>query len=280
MKKIVKKISYLFICILVLTSCTKNEQVEVEKETLKVAMDLKYPPFMYIDDENNPAGLEYEIAKAFASYLDMELEIVNTDFSMLIPSLETGESDIVISDMTITEERKNKVDFTDPYRYSRAIALVNKDYFDKNNISDDMNVNDFFSLEDIKPIGLASTISISIPNKYGVESTEVTEIAAALMEINTGMSNVLVGSSTVIQDHAAYKDTTELYFNLGEYFASGFAIKKGNIELVEKANEFIKELYKEGGLYSQLEEKFDPMINEFLKNDELGLSYIVQKPTQ
>ncbi len=280
MKKVLKTIIYLLICLLVLTSCNKRENDEVEKETLKVAMDLKYPPFMYIDDDNNPSGLEYEIAKAFAEYLDMDLEIVNTDFSMLIASLETGESDIIISDMTITDERKIKVDFTDPYRYSRAIELVNKDFYNKNNISDDMNVEDFFELEDIKPIGLASTISISIPNKYGIQSTEVSEIAAALMEINTGMSNVLVGSSTVIQDHAAYKETTELYFNLGEYFASGFAIKKGNKELLEKSNEFIKELYKEGGLYSQLEEQLDPMINEFLKNDELGLSYIVQKPIQ
>lgn len=277
MKKLLKYLSYLLICLLVLTSCAKNEGSE-EKETLKVAMDLKFPPFMYIDDNNNPAGLEYEIAKAFAEYLDMELEIVNTDFSMLIPSLETGESDIVISDMTVTQQRKNKVDFSNPYRYSRAIALVNKDFFDQNNINEEMDVKDFFALENVKPIGLASTISISIPNKYGVEATEVTEIASALMEINTGMSNVLVGSSTVIQDHSAYKETTELYFNLDEYFASGFALKKGNEELLEKANLFIAELYKEGGLYSQLEEKFDPMINEFLKNDDLGLNYIVQKP--
>ncbi|MGD1823131.1 MAG: transporter substrate-binding domain-containing protein [Pleomorphochaeta sp.] len=273
-----KKFIYISLCLLLLIGCS-NQKSKEEANTLKVSMDLKFPPFMYIDDNNEIAGLEVEIAKAFADYLDMELEIVNTDFSMIIPSLETGESDIAISDMSITSERLKKIDFSIPYRYSRAIALINKDYYEENGISDDMSAEKLFSLEGIKPIGLASTISISIPNKYGVEATEVTEIASALMEINTGLSNVLIGSNTVIQDHSAYSETTELYFGLPEYFDSAFAISKGNEELVKKANEFIDEMYSEGGLYSKLASKYDPIIKEYLKNEELGLDYIVQKPT-
>ncbi|MDC7238119.1 MAG: transporter substrate-binding domain-containing protein [Sphaerochaetaceae bacterium] len=270
-----KKILLSLIALIALVSCSGQKD---DTKVLKVAMDLKFPPFMYVDDENNPAGLEVEVAKAFASYMDMDLQIVNTDFSMLIPALETGEVDIVISDMTVTDQRKNKVDFSSPYRYARIIALVNKAYYNDMNISDDMDVEDFFSLEDIKPIGLASTISTSIPNEYGVEATEVTEIGSAIMEINTGLSNVLVGTSTVIQDHYANESTTELYFGIPQYFSSAFAIKKGNQDLVDKANEFIETLYEEDGLYNLIKDEYDVIISDYLKDKNLGLDYIVQNP--
>ena len=270
-----KKIIFIIIVLITLTSCTNKTE---DEQPLKVAMDLKFPPFMYLDEDNNPSGLEVEIAKAFASYLDRDLEIVNTDFTMLIPSLESGEVDIIISDMTITEERKQKVDFSSPYRFSKTIAMVNKDFYEENNISDEMKVEEFFNLEGIKPIGLSATISTSIPNSYGVEAVEVSEIASAIMEINTALSNVLVGSTTVIQDHFANKNTTELYFGIPDYFSSGFAVKKGNQELLDQANAFIETLYEENGLYDQLKDKYDPIIQEYLKNDNLGLDYIVQKP--
>lgn len=270
-----KKIIFTLFLLFTLLSCTSKTE---EVPTLKVAMDIKFPPFMYIDEDNNPSGLEVEIAKAFASYLDCELEIVNTDFSMLIPSLETGEVDIVISDMTITDERKRKVDFSSPYRFSKTIALVNKDFYEEKGINDDMRVEDFFALEGLKAIGLGATISTSIPQKYGIEATEVSEIASAIMEINTGLSNVLVGSTTVIQDHYANKNTTELYFGIPEYFSSGFAVKKGNDDLLQKANDFIYSLYEEDGLYNEIRDEYDPIIKEYLKNENLGLDYIVQKP--
>lgn len=103
---------------------------------LKVGMDLKYPPFTGMDASGNPEGLEVDIAKSFGKYLGREVKIVNTDFSMMIAALEIGEVDILISDMTIKEERKEKVDFSDPYLYGRTLALVNKKFAEKNSITD------------------------------------------------------------------------------------------------------------------------------------------------
>ena len=83
-------------------------------------MDLKFPPFTEMDENGNSRGIEVDIAKAFGDYLGREVEIINTDFSMLIPALETGEADIVICDMTVNEERKEVVDFSEPYLYTGA----------------------------------------------------------------------------------------------------------------------------------------------------------------
>ncbi len=263
----------------VTTGCGSQATEDIKsKETLKVVIDLKYPPFMYLDENGEAAGLEPDLARAFADYLGKEVEIVNTDFSMLIASLETGEVDIVISDMSVNEQRKQKIDFSDGYRFGKTTALVNKTFYDANNITDDMDVEEFFGLEGIKSIGLSGTIGTIIPQKYGIEALEATEIATAIMEVTSGNSNVIVGSYVIFGDHAANPDTTEIYLGIPEYSTSAFAVKKGNIELLENANEFIKELYKEDGLYEQLRDKYDKAVAEVYFNDDFGLDYIVTKP--
>ena len=70
-------------------SSQENGQSQEKEEPLKVAMDLKFPPFTGTDENGDPAGLEVDIAYALGEYLDRE--IVNTDFSKLITSLEMGE---------------------------------------------------------------------------------------------------------------------------------------------------------------------------------------------
>jgi polar amino acid transport system substrate-binding protein len=256
------------------TGCSKKDTQPV----LKVGIDLKYPPFMYLDEKGTPTGLEPDLARAFAEYLGMKVEIVNTDFSMLIPALETGEVSIVISDMSITEERKQKVDFSQGYRFGRTTALVNKEFYDQHHISDDMDPDTFFHLEGIKAIGLSGTVGTIIPQQYGIEATEATEIGTAILEVTTGNSNVLVGSYVVFGDHNANRDTTELYLGIPNYVASAFAVKKGNNELIERANAFIATLYEKGGLYEQLATKYDKSISEVFFDDSIGLDYIVAKP--
>jgi polar amino acid transport system substrate-binding protein len=272
-----KKLSIMILVIIVaaFTGCGKSETSD---NILKVGIDLKYPPFMYLDENGEPAGLEVDLAYAFGEYLGKDVEIVNTDFSMLVASLDSGETDIVISDMSVTEERKQKLDFTEGYRYGRTIALVNKNFYNENKITDDIPVDEFFNLEGIKFVGLSGTIATIVPQKYGVEVTEVTEIASAIAEVTNGNHDAIIGANTVIGDHAANPDTTELYFGIPEYATSAFAVKKGNTELLKKANEFIDTLYEEGGLYDQLESKYDEAIGEFLKDEKLGLQYIVTKP--
>ncbi len=104
------------------SSTGESEEAGVSSENvLRVGMDLKYPPFTYIGDDGNPAGLEVDIANAFGESIGMEIEIVETDFAMLIPALDTGDIDIVICEMSVKEERLEKVDFSNPYLFSSFI---------------------------------------------------------------------------------------------------------------------------------------------------------------
>ncbi len=276
MKKFFSIVIIVIMLVGVLAAC--DSAGKAKSDVLKVGIDLKYPPFMYLDENDEPAGLEPDLARAFGEYLGREVKIINTDFSMLIASLESGETDIVISDMSINEERKQKVDFSDGYRYGKTATLVNKEFYEANGISDDMPVEEFFALDGLKAIGLSGTISTIVPYNYGAEATEATEIATAIMEVTTGNYNVLVGSYMVFGDHAANPDTTEIYLGVPEYSTSAFAVKKGNTDLLEQANTFIASLYEDGGLYEQLADKYDAAVGEVFFNNSFGLDYIVTRP--
>lgn len=241
-------------------------------------MDLKFPPFTGTDEDGNPEGLEVDIAHALGEYLGREIEIVNTDFSMLITSLETGEADVVISDMAVKEERKEKVDFSKPYLYGRTLALVNKEFAEKNHITNEMSPEDFFGIDGERVVGLAGTISVSVPQSFGVKVEEVTEIASALMEINQNTADVLVGANTILGDHAANKDTTVVYEGIKEYSQSAMAVKKGNTELLEQMNGFIESMYEEGGFYMKAQGKYDEAIGEYLQDPNKGLEYMIYPP--
>ncbi len=274
MKRIITSI-LLIATILTFTACNASEtEVETEKEVLRVGMDLKFPPFSYLDDDGEAAGFEPIISEAFGEYLGMEVEIVNTDFSLLIPALDTGDVDILIADMSHTEERAEKADFSDPYRYTSTLALVNKDFASEQGITDDMDESDFFAIEGAKFTGLSGTIGVLYPQSFGVDVTEVTEIGTGIVEVSTGLADVLVASNEIYGFQAANPDTTIVYAGMTEQVGSTFVVKKGNTELLEKANEFIATMYEEGGLYDQIREEYDPIIAEFMQNDSLGLDFI------
>ncbi len=250
----------------------------VEGGVLRVGMDLKFPPFSYIDDSGAPAGFEPMIAAAFAEYLGMEVEIVDTDFSLLIPALQTGDVDILIADMSYTEEREQNADFSDPYRYTQSLALVNRAYAEANNITDDMPVEEFFALTGQDFIGLAGTFGVMVPQQYGAEVEEVTEIGIGILEVANGQATSLVASNEIHQFHAQNPDTTIVYSGIGNWSGSCFVVKTGNAELLASSNEFIASMYAEGGFYDQIREEYDAVIAEFLQNDEYGLDYIIQQP--
>ncbi len=273
MKKLLSSILAIVIMMACLAGCSSG--LSNQDDVLRVGIDLKFYPFMYMDEDGNPTGFEVDIAYAFGEYIGKEVEIVNTDFSMLIPALDTGDIDIIISDMSAKPDRLEKADFTDPYRYSRTLALVNRDFALENNITSDMSEDEFFAIDGIIFAGLAGTIASSLPLEFGAEVTEFTEIATALIEVTTGRADALIGASTVYGDHAANENTTIVYDGITEVSASSFAVKKGNDELLEQANAFIASMYEEGGFYDEAGTKYDAGIGEFMQNDELGLDYII-----
>ena len=82
------------------------------EKTLRVAMELAYPPFETKDDAGNPEGLAVDFIRDFGAAYGYDVQIENTAWDGLIPSLQSDKADLVISSMTITDERKQSVDLS------------------------------------------------------------------------------------------------------------------------------------------------------------------------
>jgi len=94
---------------------------------LVVGMDLSYPPFESIDPAGQPMGVSVDLAKALAESLGRPVRIENIPFTGLIPSLNTGKIDCIISSMTDTQERRTSVAFSEPYLTIGLALLAGKD---------------------------------------------------------------------------------------------------------------------------------------------------------
>ncbi len=266
MKKLLALVLTMFIA-----ACTPAE------EPLRVAMDLRYPPFETVDTANNPEGISVDTARAFGEFLGREVEIVNTEFGSIIPSLQSGEVDIAIASMSITEARAQIVDFSNPYFYFKIITLVNSEWAAANGITEDSTVEDLLAIEDARFVGIASQVSASIPQSYGKEVREATDLGTAVEQVAQGTSDVLLMSANpVIDGFKANPDTTLVVWDSWVSSPIGMAVQKGNTELIEQANEFIASFNSPGGLYEELAATWDEILLERLLN-RYGIDFYINE---
>ena len=122
-----KKLSVVLIVCMLLTALAGCAPAGANDKPLVVAMELAYPPFETKDDAGSPSGVSVDFAKAFGEYIGRDVVIENTAWDGLIPSLQTGKADMIVSSMTITDKRKETVDFSVPYANALLAVLANKD---------------------------------------------------------------------------------------------------------------------------------------------------------
>ncbi len=99
------------------------------KETLPrlvIAMDATYPPFEYTNETGEFAGVSVDLGKAIGEHLGRQVEFRNINFDGLIAALKSGSVDLIISSMTVNDERRKSVDFSDPYVKTGLAMLLSK----------------------------------------------------------------------------------------------------------------------------------------------------------
>ncbi|MCE5974308.1 transporter substrate-binding domain-containing protein [Sinirhodobacter sp. WL0062] len=97
----------------------------VAAETLRIATEGAFPPFSEINANGEVVGFDIDIAKALCAKMERECEIIAMDWDGIIPGLVNDKYDAIVASMSITEERKQTVDFTNPY-YSNYLVLLAK----------------------------------------------------------------------------------------------------------------------------------------------------------
>jgi len=243
--------------------------------TLKVGMELAYPPFETKDADGNPSGVSVDFAKAIGDYLNRPVEISNISWDGLIPALQTGQVDLVISSMTITDDRKTQIDFSKPYAKALLALLVNN----KSGVTQASDLNQAGKTVAVK---LGSTGDIYA--KAHLANAQITELAdesACVTEVSQGKADAFIYDQlTIYRDQQANPDTTTaifIPFQDVEYW--GVGVKKGNTDLLNSVNTFIDKFYAEGG-FDTLTQKY--LAQEKQDFDRLGFPWFfddVDNPT-
>lgn len=220
-------------------------------EKLVVGMELEYPPFETIDTNGNPSGVSIDMAKSLGESLGREVVIENMSYAGLIPALLSGKIDAIISSMTINEQRAKKVDFSDAYTTSQLVMLAN--------IKSDVQSFKDLNSSDIKvavKAGTASALWLDA-NAPKAEAKSFDKETQAILDVSQGKSDIFIYDPlAVVRHNKKYPDTTRTIMdplpNVGGW---GVAIRKGQPELLENINTFIKEA-KVDGTFDQIREKY------------------------
>lgn len=279
MKKSLLFLTALAAATAIMTGCSGKESSSEasgdsqEQEVLTVAMELAYPPFETKDEQGNPSGVSVDFMKDFGEYIGKEIRIENISFDGLIPSLQTGKADMVMSSMTITEERKETVDFSDPYANALLAVLTNKD-------------SQITSVDDLNQEGKKVAVKTgSTGYLYAQEHLKNAEIialqdeSACVMEVSQGKADGFIYDQlTIYRNWQNNLDTTNAVFiPFQDVEPWGIAVKKGNTELLDQLNEFI-ETYREDGGFEELTEKY--LSEEKEAFEELGFQWFFDMSTE
>lgn len=245
---------------------SSNKEVNTDNKIV-VAMELQYPPFEMSDEQGNPSGISVDIAKDLGKYLGREVVIENISWTGLIPSLQTGKADIIISSMTITEQRAEVVDFSNPY-IKAGLSLL---------ISNDSPVQSFDDMdqEGVVIAVKSGTIGANLAkDKFtNAEVRLFDDVSACVLEVSQGKSDVFIYDVlTVYENNQRNLETTRM--NLESLPGSegywGMAVKKGNTELLDQVNLFIAQ-YQDNGGFDKLGDKYLGYIKSLF--DDSGIPF-------
>lgn len=243
-----------------------------ESDKLIVAMELQYPPFETTDEAGNPSGISVDIAKDLAEHLGKEVQIENIAWTGLIPSLQNGQADIIISSMTITEERAEIVDFSDAYIKAGLSLLINKE-------SEVMDFSDL-NKEDVVVAVKSGTIGANLAKEKLIkaEVRVFEDVSACVLEVSQGKADAFIYDVlTVYENYSRNMATTKLNLQPipGTEGYWGMAVKKGNTELLEGVNAFIADYQKSGG-FNKLGDKYLGYIKSIFDEENIPFFFDVK----
>lgn len=271
------KIKYFLLALIgcfVLTGCvstTENQSQSVsevlKKDTIKVGMELEYAPFETIDAQGKPAGFSVAYAEKLGAALGKKIEIVSMKYDALIPSLENKTIDMIISSLTITEERKQKVSFSESYTTASLYALT----------SENSGITALSQLNDEKVTIASKTGTVSAywitknAPKAKVKSFE--SMDAALLDVASGQSQAaLYDPITMYSFQEKNPQTKVLAQPITDVEGWGIALPKGDTELKTKVDAFVKKS-KTDGTIETLKQTY--LKEEMEKFKKYGIPFIV-----
>ena len=247
MKKKILSLALIAVCMLGLCACGSGSAsgnsdaafTTVNKGVLTMATNAYFPPYEYYDG-SEIVGIDAEIAKAVADKLGLTLKIEDMEFDSIITAVSAGKADMGLAGMTVTEERKQNVNFSDTYATGVQVVIVPEG-------SDIKTVDDLQG----KKIGvqLATTGDIYCCDDFGTENVEeYNKGNDAVMALVSGKIDAVVIDNEPAKNYVAVNPglvILDTEYVTEEYAA---ALNKENTALLEAVNGALAELKADGTL--------------------------------
>lgn len=263
MKKIMKVLTMvlcLSLVVLSLAACgndavdngSAQKDGKFTMETLNIGTNAEFPPFEFVDAElgviDEFAGIDMEIIKEVATSIGAAPVVNNMDFDGLLLALDNGQVDAVIAGMTVTPERAEQVDFSEPYYTATQVMIVPQD-------------STIAAAADMagKKIGVIDgyTGQTCVEN-LGYDFSGYRKGTDAVLDLANGKLDVVVIDSATAEKFIADNEGLKVVEDAEAFGAEEYAIavKKGNTDLLNAINAKIKEM-KENGTVSEISAKYN-----------------------
>jgi polar amino acid transport system substrate-binding protein len=225
---------------LIISACSNSASTTSSSGKLKiqVASDATWKPFEYIDDQKQIVGMDIDIMNAIAAKENLEVSFVDVRWDALLAGMAQDQYDAAISSITITEERKKSILFSDPYFAAGQLVIVRKD---NTNITGKDTLNG--------PVGvqLGTTGDIEVQKIKAATPKPYQDINLAFLDLINGQVNAVVCDNPVAllyvgQNADKLKAVGSVFTD--EYY--GIAISKNKSELPAKINAGIAALKSAG----------------------------------
>ena len=221
-----------------------------DRGTLLVGLEGTYPPFSFQDESGKLAGFEVEFAQQLAQHLGVKASLKPTKWDGMLASLDSKRIDVVINQVTISDERKKKYDFSTPHTVSGIQALVRKDKAGSITKPDDLAGKKV-------GVGLGTNYEQWLrENVKGVDIRTYDDDPTKYQDLRSGRVDAILVDRLAALD--LVKKTGNTMAVAGPAFSrqeAGVALRKGNEDLLKAVNQAIADMQKDGSM-SKLSEKW------------------------
>jgi ABC-type amino acid transport substrate-binding protein len=234
-----------------------------KRDVLVIGMDATYPPFEFMDEKGKFSGVSVAMGEQIAKKLGKPVEFRNINFDGLIPALQTGQIDLIISSVTANEQRRKSIDFSDPYLKTGLSILAAKN----------STVN---SGEDLKTPGRRLTVRIATTGEQwcrefipDAKLVALDTDAACVLEVVNGTVDAWVYDQiSVMNYHAKHPERTRALLAPLREEVWAVGLKKGRDDLKATVNEVIAQMKKDGA-FAKLADQFLAKERDMLKAQNL-----------
>ena len=247
--KFFKTIKLLFFFSLVI-GCGNN--YEIKSNTYVVATDATLPPMSFMSVGNDMIGFEPDLIRAIGNKAGFSVQLVNVEWAGLFGGLITKKFDMIISSVTVLEERKQRMSFSNPYLKSGLTLVVRKDQ------------QKIMSFEDAKKSNALIGAQVGTTSYYFLEKDSSVKTKGyqmyghAITDMVNGKIDAVLGESSgtlFFKNKPVFQEMKMVGEILSDEFYA-VVLRKNDTKLIEKINFTLKELIKDGTV-SKLHKKWD-----------------------